>query len=123
MMTANRERPNDFVHSCEPEPEEMITKCLLMGECIFVGWLFHRAYIASVVAQSRDGFLARLRAQDVNVQELVYTKWHERLARTEKGDPTQILQHGETAAFRALQRLTQISLRYIGCARCYDTSV
>jgi len=113
LMTANRESTGGFIRHSEPEPEEMIRQCINLGDFVFIGWLFHRAYLASVVAQMRDEFFAALQAQDNGVRERVYVKWLERVGGPRNGDPELLLRHGEETAFRDLQNLTRVGLRYI----------
>jgi hypothetical protein len=79
-----------------------------IGDVFLLLWLFHRAYINSVVVTNRDALISALKDQNQKVQEGVYTAWAEHF---HCSDYTMVKRQ-VLGAFRDLQKLTMISLKY-----------
>jgi hypothetical protein len=58
-----------------PNPMKMVERCLDLGDLPGLAWIFHRAYLASVVAVKRDAFFQTLQRENSNVRKLLYAKW------------------------------------------------
>jgi hypothetical protein len=53
----------------------MAEKCISLGDIVSLLWLFHRAYINSIITKYRDKFIKELEDQPVDIKKSVYIDW------------------------------------------------
>ena len=82
IYTFNAEQQNTNSSYFEPDPKEMVERCLKFGDIISLVWLFHWAYLSTSIAAKRKYFVSELQHQNECVKKHVFQRIG-KMARTE----------------------------------------